>query len=687
MTFELASRYLQRSRELGFWGSLGRLRARMTTPLVRWTQSQWWGWQARRGMSDAALLARTTGPWSSMEALLEHLAARPGASFMLPHDFREQTTATLNRRYPGRLSELIAAADAACRNELLLMGREFRFPGGIDWLRDPVTGRRSPLVHRSRVAEYLWSENLVDPIWVWELNRHEHFITLGLVFWLTGDERYAEAFTSQVRGWIESNPAQHGINWKYGLEVAIRLMAWTVAFQCFRRSPRFRQEAAGPFLKSLWQQAHFLSRHLQPTTTPGVVPNNHLIGEFTALVLVGAAFPEFRASAGWRDAGLRGLDAEAAAQTHRDGVNKEQATGYLRFVAELLFVITARSRQGVLPPVPRLERTLEGMLDYVCNTVTPQGTTPMWGDSPSGRALTLGRRKEFWDFRPLLSAGAALFGRADWKYVARDFDDEAFWLLGAEGLRRWEELAAHPPKQASRAFEDAGMFVLRDSWSGDTDLAFLRCGPFGLGGNGHCAHAHCDLLSVLLYVQGQPVLVDSGTYSYDDAWRDRFRLTAAHNTVMIDEREQALPWHKFSWRRVPEAKCTGWDSACVRGELPGEVTFSRQLGHPRPGVWELADSFVGRDEHTLEWFFHFAPGLALELHPQAQAVTVLRDGRPWLLVHLPGGEVQAGVRDSWYADQYGRKEANRALNARWRGRLESGGAQFRWRFELVQHSR
>jgi heparan-sulfate lyase len=99
------------------------------------------------------------------------------------------------------------------------------------------------------------------------------------------------------------------------LEVSIRLIAWTVAFQFFRNSATFRRSAAAGFLKSLWQQADFLSSNLQPATTPGVVPNNHLIAELTGLALVGAAFPEFREAAAWRDTSLALLDREVPART------------------------------------------------------------------------------------------------------------------------------------------------------------------------------------------------------------------------------------------------------------------------------------------------------------------------------------------------------------------------------------
>ena len=262
------------------------------------------------------------------------------------------------------------------------------------------------------------------------------------------------------------------------------------------------------------------------------------------------------------------------AQTHPDGVNKEQATGYHRFIAELLLLIVARSRQGALPHAPILEDTLERMLDYMLFISTPAGTAPMWGDSDYGRALGLGQAKDFWDFRPILSAGAALFGRPDWKFAAGRFDEEAVWLLGAAALTLWEQLDAHPPDQTSRGFPDAGLYVIRDGWAADTDVAFFRCGPFGLGGEGHCAHAHCDLLSFVLWVHGQPLLVDSGTYMYHGPWRDHFRLTAAHNTVMIDGRDQATPTPNFNWQRIPEANCIAWTGNGVTGVLTYPTSWS-----------------------------------------------------------------------------------------------------------------
>ena len=671
-----------RARQLGVRGTLGRLRHRAVHEARGWGESWWEGLKARRPMSAAALLSRTSGSWPSVGAMLEHLAARPGSSFMLPYDRREDLIATLDRYAPYSRSEILAVADAACRNQLSLFGKVYDFGEEVDWLTDPSTGWRWPLIHRSRVAPSLWSRPEVDPLLVWELNRHQHFVALGLAFALTGDDRYVHGFIAHIQGWIEANRPDHGINWVYGLEVSTRLVAWTTAFQFFRSSRAFRELAGEGFLKSLWAQTEFLSRHLQSRTTPGVVPNNHLLAELIGLVLVGTAFPEFERAAAWRAVGLEALGPQVKAQTHEDGVNKEQATGYHLYVAEWLLLAVGRSRQGVLPPIPEVEAALERMIDVLFGAMMPDGTTPPSGDASSGHALVLGAGRPFWDARPLLAAGAALFGRSEWKYVAAPLACETVLLLGAPGLAAWQRLEARHPDRSSRAFPKGGIYVIRSAWDADADVAFFRCGPFGLGGERHCAHSHCDLLSCTLWIQGHPVLVDSGTYSYAGSARDYFRCTEAHNTVMVDGREQAVPLWRFNWVEVPEAKCLRWDHCSVAGELSGPtgVRFTRAVVFERPGKWTISDRFAGAGPHALEWFFHFAPDLDLRLGPQGRAI-VHRSGRPWLALVLPSG-IQPEVGEGWYSQDYGARRRNSQLHARWEGGLQPAGMSFEWRLEL-----
>lgn len=670
-----------RSKELGPWGTLKNGYSRTVKRIDLWRQSVWWGWLARQAMSDTQLLAHTTGAWPTIETFLEHLAQRPAASFLLPHESPQTTLAFLNQSFPEYLSAVITAAEAACQNELTLLGQTFHFPNGIDWQTDPVTNWAWPHVHRSQIGAYLASlPQPIDLIFFWELNRQQHFITLGIAYWLTGEEKYQEAFSAQIENWIETNPLQHGLNWYFPLEVSIRLLSWTVAFQFFRNSPKFQAKTAKVVLKSLWQQADFISQHLQTTRTD--TPNNHLLAELTGLILLGTTFPEFRASAAWQATGLELLNQQATAQTHADGVNKEQASGYQRFVAELLLLVVARSRQGQLPPQPALEQTLKNMLNYLLFSQTPAGTVPHWGDTDYGRALGLGQNKDFWDFRPLLAAGAILFGRSDWKFAAGRLDEEAFWLLGSHSWELWQKIDAAPPDRTSQAFPQAGLYSLRETWTAETDVAFFRCGPFGLGGPGNCAHAHADLLSLTLWVNGRPLLVDSGTYTYRGPWRDAFRLTAAHNTVLIDQRDQAVPLPNFNWQEIPTARCLDWSEKSVTGVMtcPGAVNFVRQITHPSPELWELVDQFTGPVKtHEVTWYFHLATDLTMRWAADAKSLLVETQGRPYVQI-FPPQNVLVERQSGWFSASYGKKEPNPMLSGHWAGELSNKQVNFCWKF-------
>jgi uncharacterized heparinase superfamily protein len=59
-------------------------------------------------------------------------------------------------------------------------------------------------------------------------------------------------------------------------------------------------------------------------------------------------------------------------------------------------------------------------------------------------------------------------------------------------------------------------------------------------------HAHSDTLNFELHSGGKPLIVDTGLSTYEtNAQRTSERSTAAHNTVMIDGREQSDVWGGF----------------------------------------------------------------------------------------------------------------------------------------------
>ncbi len=678
--------YLRRMTEIGIGGVLSNaFLALRHKARVGW-QSIWWGLRSRRSLSDLEFLSKTMGEWDSVPSLLVHLANRPGSSFVLPHESRTATVSLFKEKYPGYAAKVISAADAICGNEIHLLGRVYHYPKGVDWHTDPVSGFRWPIWHRSRYASYLYSPRRpADLIVYWELNRHHFFITLGIAYWFTDDRRYVDAFCGLVETWIEENPLQHGMNWYYPLEISIRLLAWTTAFQFFRASPVFMERSGSAFIKSLWQQADFLSRHLQTMRTKKDVPNNHLVAELSGLFKVASSFPEFGDSQTWRETALHFIRQQAGKQIHPDGMHREQAIGYHRFVLELLLLVFVRCKRDALQGARDLAPMLEKMFEYLLFSATPAGTVPAWGDSDYGKALGLGLEKDFWDVRPLLSTGAVLFNRADMKYVAQNLDPESLWLLGPDALGVWNAIQARAPMTASGHFPHGGMYIIRDSWSPDTDVAYFRCGPFGLGGVGYCAHAHCDLLSLVLWINGEPLLVDSGTYMYSGEWRSHFRLTHSHNTLMVDGVQQGDPKRFFGWTRIADAECESWDGNAVSGRLNpvNGVELSRKISHSQHRVWELTDraNCKERGAHRLEWFFHFAPGL--EVVPGENGCSVVRDSKPIGSISAPGREVRLEKKSDWFSYDYGVKLPNTQLYAVWEGELADTDTEFHWRFDFT----
>ncbi|GAB3890976.1 alginate lyase family protein [Larkinella knui] len=124
-------------------------------------------------------------------------------------------------------------------------------------------------------------------------------------------------------------------------------------------------------------------------------------------------------------------------------------------------------------------------------------------------------------------------------------------------------------------------------------------------------HAHADTFTFVLHVHGRPVIVDTGTSSYEtNARRQWERSTTAHNTVQIAETDSSEVWGSFRVGR--RARVTLLDDA--PDHLRAQHDGYRQLNiqHERQWVTSpdqllIVDSIRG--EQTAVARFHLAPGM------------------------------------------------------------------------------
>ena len=619
-------------------------------------------------MTDAELLreihpaSRNGNGEGSAMLMLERIRSNPSFPSL---NHRDKVSAIIKQRFPDDRLALLERAERATRGRFDLLGFcDLSFGDPIDWRFDPTTGKRTPLVHWSKI-DYLDPSVAGDKKVTWELNRHAHFVTLGQAYWLTGDERFAEAFTSQASSWMDANPPKLGINWASSLELSFRVIAWIWALHLFADSDRLTPEFVSRFVKYLVAQG----RHIESYLSHYFSPNTHLTGEALGLFYLGAALPELSRARRWRDAGLGVLVEQLSRHIRRDGTYFEQSSYYHRYTVDFYthLVVLARAANVKLPGC--VEERLSLALDHLMFITRPDDTTPLYGDDDGGRLLTLNARRAN-DFRDTLATGAALFGRGDWKCVAGDAPIETLWLLGPEALASYDRIQPSAPVETSRAFAEGGYFVMRDGWSGESSYVLADSGPHGSFG---CGHAHADALAFEYAAAGKSWLVDPGTFTYtgDANLRDVFRATEAHNTVTVDGRSQSVPAGPFAWKHIAQSttrefiaeKAFDYFEASHDGyeRLDDPVTHTRSLLFLKrdeecelPPYLIVRDQLVARKQHQYALRYHLAPGCSVVA--RENEIIATSGDRGLSIQTFADSPLESRIEDGWVSSCYGQRE-------------------------------
>ena len=242
------------------------------------------------------------------------------------------------------------------------------------------------------------------------------------------------------------------------------------------------------FVAALHRQARHLSRCLEWD-----VGGNHLIKNLKALIAAGECLPG-QAAAGRR--ALQELEPAVARQVLPDGTHEERSPAYhLQVLVDLMDVADLLG-----------EHTPAWLADAIRRM------------GPALAALRLG------------DGGLALFNDGTVGEVR---------LLAAVDSRCG-------PLAAPADLPDAGYHRLA---AGGTTVLFDAgpCCPDDLP-----AHAHADMLAFEMSAGTQRLIVNAGTFAYQDAaWRNRLRGTASHSTLTFDNEDSAEVHGVFRLGRRP----------------------------------------------------------------------------------------------------------------------------------------
>jgi hypothetical protein len=174
------------------------------------------------------------------------------------------------------------------------------------------------------------------------------------------------------------------------------------------------------------------------------------------------------------------------------------------------------------------------------------------------------------------------------------------------------------------SFPESGYHLLQSGRVGEGALSlFFDCAELGYGAI--AAHGHADALSIALRLDRRDVLVDPGTFDYFTypEWRQYFRQTRSHNTLMVDDQDQSELQGSFLWGERANCRLESWqaegETTTAVGSHDGYRRLDDPLIHRRTlclrgdgGVIEVIDEIECRERHKLSLRFQFSEYCTLQ---------------------------------------------------------------------------
>jgi hypothetical protein len=443
-------------------------------------------------------------------------------------------------------------AERICAHRFDLLGyKGLDFGAPIDWHFDPVHGKRAPRKPWYQIP-YLDFAQIGDHKIIWELNRHQHLVTLA-------QAGFRDEILAQWTHWRSENPYPIGINWASTLEVAFRTLSWL-----------WVRHLIGDFHPDLLPALHLHGWYIERFLSTYFSPNTHLLGEGVALFAIGTMCPQIAEAHRWQKRGWQIVLKQAETQVRPDGFHFEQSVYYHIYALDFFRFTRDLAARNAIPIPALLDKTIEKMTEALA-FLSQAGRPQNFGDDDGGRVI-VGHRSS----------------------PAADFHVGPF------------------------ALSSAGIYAMT---SANSQL-FIDAGPQGALAAGH---GHADALSIQLITAGRPVLIDPGTFCYVCPERDRFRGTAAHNTLQVDGRDQARPYGPFGWTNLPETTVDRWQTCETFDFFAGHHNGYHPVIHHRwvfglkSKFWLVRDlvteprSLGGR--HLLRLHWHFLDGRGIAILP------------------------------------------------------------------------
>ena len=453
-------------------------------------------------------------------------------------------------------------------------------------------------------------------------------------YYRTNRPQYRDKLITLLRSYVRYDQ-QHPVSSPVGMDdphaMAFRAMVLVNTWVKLKRSGDLPADLDTGLLGAIDRVADKLMR---PANYQGQY--NHGVTQAVALLLVSANLPKRPHAAEWGRLARNRLAGLLVNTIDRDGVEIEKSPFYHFYVLDFMIQTLNWANVNNVPLPPRFAARVNEMIRYGTQIIWPDGQVPMLGSSvqlrPS-RSMPL--------YRPFLNR----------------FPDFAYALSG--GTR------GRPPADRAAIFPYTGQVVLRspiDVLGEYRDNSQLLMDVGSLTSK----HAHEEPLAFLYYSRGRVLLADSGLNSYERGTAfDYFHGTSAHNTVIVDGRNQD-GGPVTAGRTIAG---DGWAYQSGTAEVYRGVTHRRSVLLLERDLVLVVDELTAAAPRRFAQLWHLFPGArplidgttALvydEFDNAALRVTQATAGIP-LRVTDHFGETKP--MQGWYSGEYGKIMPNHVL--------------------------
>ncbi len=478
-------------------------------------------------------------------------------------------------RFQDEIEQTICLADQICDNSFIFNLRwdmeqthiPVKFDDEINWEFQPYD----------------------DNEWIFALNRHRYWISLGQAYSLTQDPKYAKTFAYQINHWIENATSEQTTTTWRTIEVGLRCEYWLKALQHFVNCEFLTDVLLEKIYDSLIEHAQVLllaDRDFATISNWGILENHGLINVGVVLSI-----------ANYVDAAKQRLELQARIQIMADGTHWEQSPMYHNEVLHcLLDAISIAKKAGIT------------FSDEFMGLVYKASLVNLKWKKPNHNEFLQGDSDDF-DLRDMLTLSAYIFNDGVLKFGGyNELDFQNVWELGKAGIDTYDRIVTANPDFVSAFLSDSGNYYLRSSWQENANTLHFSCGTLG-GGHGHNEKLHFDLSA-----KGEDIIVDSGRFTYvDTPQRLELKSASAHNAIVMDDIDFMNCTNSWGHDKLASPIMANYYTdnrydfveGGHLGYIDSAVFINRKIIFIKPDIYVICDEIHSSQPHKFSSSVHF----------------------------------------------------------------------------------